>query len=148
MEEQYSDEPEETQGEPIEIYSKWAIRIFSLFMTPIFGGVLLIISIRKAGFKEGTWSILFFSIAYTFFTTMLLGGLGLSGGVFPMLVYFGGGMILSDVYYKKYFPDDDYYPKPVWSAILVAITINVSAFLLLYYTGHLPPDMMKLLNKK
>ena len=149
MEDQYNEEPEEELEEgdekPVEIYSKWPIRIFSIFMTPIFGGVLLIINLRKAGYKEATWPVLAFSVIYTLFTSMLLGGMGL---ITQMIVSFTGGVILTDFFYKKYFPDDDYYPKPIWGALAVAIIINISAFIILYYTGHLPPDVMKALSKK
>lgn len=152
MEDQYNEEPqgdiEESQEEPVEIYSKWPIRLFSLFMSPIFGGVLLIINLRKAGYKQAIWPVLAFSVIYTFFTAMLLGGLGLTTGVTPMFVNFMGGVILSDYFYKKYFPDDDYYPKPIWGALAAAIIINISVFMVLYYTGHLPPEILKMLSKK
>ena len=148
MQNEFSEEPDESQGEHVEIYSKWAIRLFSLFMTPIFGGVLLIINLRKAGYKEGIGPVLAFSVLYTFIAPVILGTLGFTGRVTAIFVYFIGGFILSDSFYKKYFPDDDYYPKPVWGAVVVALLINVSFFCLAYYYGLLPPDMMKMLNKK
>lgn len=106
---------------------------------------MLIINLRKAGYKEATGAVLAFSIMYTLLTNMLLSGLGI---IVQMIVNFTGGVILTDSFYKKYFPDDDYYPKAIWGALAVAIIINLSGFMLLYYTGHLPPEVMKALSKK
>jgi Mg/Co/Ni transporter MgtE len=101
MENEYTEEPDENQDEQVEIYSKWPIRLFSLFFSPIFGGVLLIINLRKAGYKQAIASVLLFSIGYTFITAMLLSSLGITGGLIPIIFNLMGGMILSDYFYKK-----------------------------------------------
>jgi hypothetical protein len=148
MENEYTEEPDENQDEQVEIYSKWPIRLFSLFFSPIFGGVLLIINLRKAGYKQAIASVLLFSIGYTFITAMLLSSLGITGGLIPIIFNLMGGMILSDYFYKKYFPDEDYYPKPIWGALAVALVIYVAVFMAMYYSGNLPPEIMKMLPKK
>ncbi|QKJ31454.1 hypothetical protein HQ865_17330 [Mucilaginibacter mali] len=156
MEDQYTEpeeQPEDIQDEDeqegaVELYSKWPIRLFSLFFSPIFGGILLMINLRKVGYKQAGTRVLLFSIAYTFATAILLGGMGITGGIIPIVFNLMGGVILSDYYYKKYFPDDDYYPRPVWGALAVALLVYFSIFMAMYYSGTLPPEIIKVLNKK
>jgi len=68
MEEQYT-EPEEIQDDNhedgVEIYSKMAIRGFSIFFSTIFGGVLLFINLKNAGYKSAAYKVLAFAIGYT-----------------------------------------------------------------------------------
>ena len=148
MEEQYSQEPEESQDEQVELYSKWAIRLFSLFFSPIVGGVLLMINLAKAGYKQAAGIVLAFAVGYTFILASILGSLGIGAGLTPLLTNFMGGLILSDYFYAKYFPEDDYYPRPIWGALGAVLLMNLTLFLILYYTGNLPPDLLKMMPKK
>lgn len=139
MENEYPEEQEESQEEiqeeHVEIYSKWAILGFSIFFSTLIGGILLIINLRKAGYKQAVYTVLAFMIGYTLAGSILLGGVG---GNLSLVVNVIGGFILSGYFFPKYFPDNDYYPRPIWGALAISVLVSVTAVLILYYTGHLP----------
>lgn len=139
MENEYF-EPEENddgqQEEHVEIYSKMAIRGFSIFFSPLFGGALLYYNLKVAGYRSAALRALAFSILYTFAAMVV--GVSLGSNGILLALYMAGGFILSDYFFPKYFPDDDYYPKPVWGALGISLLIMLTLFLMLYYTGNLP----------
>lgn len=139
MENEYPEQPEESQDEiqdeHVEIYSKWAILGFSIFFSTLIGGILLMINLRKAGYKQAVYTVLVFMIGYTLAGSILLGGVG---GNLSLVVNVIGGFILSGYFFPKYFPDNDYYPRPIWGALAISVLVSVTAVLILYYTGHLP----------
>jgi hypothetical protein len=141
MESEYQ-EPEESQEEIIEedhveIYSKNAIRGFSIFFSPLFGGMLLYRNLRVAGYKSGARMVILFSILYTLISILIVSNFINSSGA-SLAINIIGAFILSDYFFPKYFPDDDYYPKPIWTALGISLLILLVLFLLLYYTGNLP----------
>lgn len=140
-------EPEENQEDAVEIYSKWAIWGFSI-LSPIFGGILLFINLKKAGFTRAAFTVLAFAIGYLFLEGIIFNGMNLGSGLTPLLINFLGGLMLTELFYKKYFPDDDYYPRPIWGALAVIIIIYIGMFYTLYHAGKLPPEIMKMLSKK
>jgi hypothetical protein len=140
-----TEEPEGSQDEQVEIYSKRAIRGFSIFFSTIFGGVLLFINLRKAGYKQEANTVLAFAIGYTFLSSFLVGIIGATS-ITSLLFNLAGGMILSDYFFPKYFPEDDYYPKPIWGALGVSLIISISLFSILYFNGQLP-EVTKMLSK-
>ena len=141
MENEY-EEPEENQeeiieGEHVEIYSKMAIRGFSIFFSPLFGGVLLFRNLKVAGYNSGARRVMVFSILYTLASIIIVSNFINSSAV-SLVINIVGAFILSDYFFPKYFPDNDYYPKPIWSALGISLLILLVLFLLLYYTGNLP----------
>lgn len=139
MENEYM-EPEENQNEQaeehVEIYSKMAIRGFSVFFSPLFGGVLLYYNLKVAGYKLAAVGVLAFSIAYTFVAMMI--GVSINSNGILLGLYVAGAFLLSDYFFPKYFPDDDYYPKPIWGALGISILIVVALVTMLYYSGNMP----------
>lgn len=143
MDFQDTDEQQPEQQE-IAIYSKWAILGFSIFFSPLFGGILLMVNLRSVGFKRQGTSILLFSVAYQFVAAALIGSvMKLPANVNSMillqnpqfLIYslvaqiIGGG-ILAEYFYKKYFPADHYKHRSVWRplAVILIITLTISLF--------------------
>lgn len=140
MENQYI-EPEENQAERnddhVEIYSKMAIRGFSIFFSTLFGGVLLYRNLRVAGYKSGAGIVLLFSVLYTLASIIIFSNF-IGSSAASIAINIVGGFILSDYFFPKYFPDNDYYPKPIWTALGISILICVTLVMILYYTGNLP----------
>lgn len=147
MEDQYT-EPEEKfdengedpeQDDAVEIYSKNAIRGFSIFFSTIFGGALLYQNLKNAGYKKASYTVLGFSVAYTLLTIILSNFIPRTpGSPFALVCNLIGGLILSEYFFPKYFPENDYYPKPIWNALGISILICVILFTFIYYTGGLP----------
>jgi hypothetical protein len=141
MEEQYT-EPEEKQEDNqeagVEIYSKMAIRGFSIFFSTIFGGVLLFINLKNAGYKSAAYKVLAFAFGYTLVAAIIFSNIkaaGSGGSIFFNLI---GGVILADYFFPKYFPEQDYYPRPIWGALGISLIICLSIVLVMYYSGNMP----------
>ena len=129
---------QQNDGQGIAIYSKWAIAGFSVFFSPLFGGILLMLNLRSIGLKkEGTF-VLLFTIGYLF-----LAGIVMSSFIKPeqlhsisdlvknsqLLIYSKipdviGAAILTEYFFKKYFPVDNYGRKSIWIPLLIIILIN------------------------
>ncbi|AYL94984.1 hypothetical protein [Mucilaginibacter celer] len=150
MEFDNNDEQKYSDDDYVDIYSRRAIFWFSTIFNVIFGGVLLSINLRLAGFKRAASQILFFSVFYEFAASFAVRALNIkidpaaikaaqSGAILTpeqiqgpltllgvvLVLHATGGLILSRYFFKKYFPDDDYYAKPVLSAIFFAIMITL-----------------------
>jgi len=145
MQNENEDEQQYGAGE-IEIYSKNAILGFSLFFSPIFGGALLMINLRAIGNKAAGYLVLFFSIAYAFFISYLIMYINSRIRISMMLLLgesavcnIVGGLILTQYYYRRYFPEEDYYPRSVVKPLMVAfILILLNMFLLRGGMGIIP----------
>lgn len=138
--------PEQQDDNYVEIYSKRAILGFSIFPTPIFGGVLLMINLNAAGYKKAVYHVLIFSISYFFIANLLASEVLLAckinlssykiGQMLPtkeliivgaLTIFFNtvGGLILTQHFFKKYFPDNDYYPKSIATPVIVIALIVI-----------------------
>jgi hypothetical protein len=137
--------PEEQDGDYVEIYSRRAIFWFSVIPFPLFGGILLTINLRAAGYKKAVYPVLIFSLLFTLGTEYLISWLMLFYKIviptnyrmdnIPLnekLIFLSltsillnviGGGILALYFSKKYFPDKDYYPKSVTVPLLIAILL-------------------------
>jgi len=137
-EEQLDQQPDENSDEAVDIYSRRAILGFCIFFSTVFGGALLYRNLRNVGLKQAANTVLLFSIAYTLGSMLLVNSVR-TFAFAPLFFNVGGGLILTNYYFPKYFPDDDYYPKPIWKPLTISLLICVVLVGLLYYTGQLPP---------
>ena len=142
--------PEQQGDDYVEIYSKSAILGFSIFPTPIFGGGVLMMNLNAAGYKKAIYSVLIFLLIYFFAVNIVTSEILLafkidvtkinlavpSKSLIPiyglsLLFNIIGGLILTQYFFKKYFPDNDYYPKSIASPVLVIVAIMVLGRLLM-----------------
>jgi len=149
MEFDENDVPEEQVGEHVEIYSKRAIFWFFLLAGPIFGAVLLMQNLKEVGYKKAIYWVLTFTILFDVIINLLqvniirfynidmlayrenLFNYKAGSPVFDekififsvvtLLVKIAGGLFLSQYIFKKYFPDQDYYPRSITTALLGTI---------------------------
>jgi len=150
MDNQYTEEPEEIQENPedaVDIYSRRAVLGFSIFFSTLFGGVLLMINLWQVGYKKAAWVILAFSLGYTLLTSMIVRSMGIQNNFAAIGFNLLGGVILINYFFPKYFPDEDYYPRPIWNALAVTILVFIGLGMLMYYTGNWP-ELTKALAKK
>lgn len=141
MEFEENNAPEEQGGEYIEIYSKRAIFWFSVLASPIFGGVLLAYNLRAAGYKKALYIVSAFTILFTAissfaiyqYITVYKVNLNVdfsNPNVDPHflilnLISLGlkliCGFIFIQYFFPKYFPEDDYYPKSIFTALFATV---------------------------
>jgi hypothetical protein len=143
--------PEEQEEDSVEIYSKRAIFWFSV-LSPLFGGALLLLNLKAAGYKKALYTVAIFTLLYYFLSNILLAAyvgyykIDLQAYQAKILAYKGndlsiidgrvvllmvgaiganvlGGLILSRYFFRRYFPENDYYPKSILSPLFVTIVI-------------------------
>jgi hypothetical protein len=144
---------EEQEEEYVDIYSKRAIFIFSIFSN-IYGGVLLIINLWNAGYKRAISQVLLFLAGFYYLSLLAVKYSGIkidlevvkkaSTGVptfaqiLPLLQITGlslglnliAALVLTQYFFKKYFPDDDYYARPIWRPLIIYILLALFSRLL------------------
>jgi hypothetical protein len=137
--------PEEQDDDYVEIYSKSAIWWFSLF-SPLFGSILLMMNLWAAGFKSIMYRVVVFLFLFAavsnILITKLLPGfkIGPNPDIEKLLILLGinlglnilAALVLTFYFFKRYFPDDDYYPKSVQTPVLILLSITLFSMLIGY----------------
>ena len=124
---------DETLENDVKIYSKKAIWGFSLFFAPIFGGFLLrqnLIDIKK---KKEANIVLLYSIGFTVLTILIVSSKENITSSLTYLLNMIWGAILSEYFYIKYFPNENYKYKKIWKALLISIIITIPFVLAMIY---------------
>ena len=115
-----------SNNEKVRIYSIKAIRGFSVFFTTIFGGVLLMQNLLNIQKKKEAYTALFISIVITIVSIIILNQLPNVNSSFTFALNFAGSFILTELYQKKYFPDETQYEiKKIWKALAISILITI-----------------------
>ncbi|MGN8070293.1 hypothetical protein [Mucilaginibacter sp. SG564] len=145
------DKIEETGGDYVEIYSRRAIFWFAVF-SPLYAGILLIINLWVAGYKWVISQVILFLLLGNVLLLFIVKALNIkpdleafrkfaSGGtpvtsfsqimpifqLFCITLFFNilAGIVLTRYFFKKYFPDDDYYPRSVLWPVLIYILLTL-----------------------
>jgi len=139
---------QEIEGQPdkqeIAIYPKWAIVLFTILASPIVGGILLVINLRAAGYKREGTRVILFVIAYLFVAAMVIASVMKLPAkvdimalmkdtqylIYNLVAYIICGGILTEYFFKKYFPGDNYKYKSVWRPLAVILIISLFLSLL------------------
>ena len=119
-----ADEFEKTEN--LKIYSKKAIWGFSVFFSAIFGAVLLMQNLRDVGRKKEANQILIYSIIYTIITIIIINAFDKQNTSMNLIFNMAGGGILSEYYFKNYFPNDEKLEKKkIWKPLIISILITI-----------------------
>lgn len=119
-----------------ELYSKIAIRGFSILFSTIFGGVLLMQNLLKTGKKKQAWFVLAGSTAYTVVCILVFNYIETINSSLTMVSNIAGGVILSDVILNAYIPDAKNYPKKkIWKPLIVSIIICIPFLIAIILTA-------------
>ncbi|OWP61950.1 hypothetical protein CDA63_16755 [Hymenobacter amundsenii] len=123
------------QDNAFEIYSKKAIWGFSIFFAPIFGGVSLRQNLIDDNRKKEANIVLLVSIVFTVLTILIVNSVESKTNSLTYLLNMGWGAILSEYFFKKYFPNDNHEYKNIWKALLISIAIIIPFILAIIYTA-------------
>jgi hypothetical protein len=153
---------QELEEDAVEIYSRRAAFWFFFLLGPLFGGALLMINLKEAGYRKAINSILIYIISFDVITEILsrvyihLYKVDIFGYqqkikaynpnpnedpftalskivdpkitllmVLTLALRIGGAFVLTQYFFRKYFPDNDYYPKPIFTTLLISILVWV-----------------------
>lgn len=109
-----------------KIYSKKAVMGFSLFFTSIFGGVLLMQNLKEAGKKKEANTVLLVSTLYTALCIYIVNIPEETNTSLTYVCNIVGGIILTEIFYKKHFADEkSCEKKKIWKPLIISILITL-----------------------
>jgi len=141
--EMHETEDQQNEGPGIAIYSRWAIAGFSIFFSPLIGGILLMLNLRSVGLKKEGTGILLLTIAYQIIAGVVLGSFvkvphiqtisDLAANrqflIYSKISDIIGAGILAEYFFRRYFPGDKYERKgvlrPLFTVILILISLSI-----------------------
>lgn len=112
------------------LYSKGAIRAFSILFSTIFGAVLLSFNTNDTKSK---WIVIGSGIIYTTLTIIIVNFIP-SNTIWVFLLNTAGGMGLTSNFWDKYVGKEvKYRAKPIWKPLLISIAVTIPFLLALIY---------------
>jgi len=121
-----------------KIYSKKAILGFSIFLSTLFGGVLLFQNLLDINKKKEAYLVLGLSILITIFTIFIVNIPEEPKSSLSYICGMAGGILLSYFFVPKYFPDEERYPKKaLWKPLIIGAIIVVILVALMIYSASL-----------
>jgi hypothetical protein len=109
-----------------EIYSKRAIYTFSFLFSTVFGGILLMQNLRDIDKKKEANVVLIVSLLITALTILLVTVFEVQNSSVTLLCNIGGAALLSEYFFKKYFPREEDYPKKkIWKPLVIGLAITI-----------------------
>ena len=106
------------------IYSKRVIYVFSVLFSSIFGGVLLMQNLKDIGKRKEANIVLLVSVLLAVATIVIANVI--KGRAVALVCNIGSAALLTEYFYKKYFPDDtDYDKKKIWKPLIIGIAISL-----------------------
>jgi hypothetical protein len=118
-----------------KIYSRKAILGFSLFFSAIFGAVLLMQNLKDIGKKKEANIILLLSVIYTAITIYIVNIPEKPNSSLTFICNIVGGVILTEYFYKKSFPNDlAIEKKKIWKPLIISILITIPLVLAMIYS--------------
>ncbi len=123
--------------EKTPIYSKWTVLGFCVLFSPIFGGFLLRQNLVDKGETKIGNLLLLVSLLFASFTAYL-GTTDLRGPGTTFMANFLEGALLVEFVFRKYFLDEDSYPKKSLRKPLIVSLMVVSIMMLLIILTGVP----------
>lgn len=140
-----------SEDDYVDIYSKRAIFWFAVF-SPLYAGILLIINLWVAGYKWVISQVILFLLFSYLLLSFTIRALNIKPDLETLRKFASGsatvtsfsqimpffqlfcltlifnilaGIFLTRYFFKKYFPDNDYYPKSVLWPVLIYILLTL-----------------------
>jgi hypothetical protein len=109
-----------------QIYSKRTIWGFSVLMTPLFGGVMLMHDLNNVGKKKAAYLSLLTSILFTATACAVMKVLKEPSSGWMYAINIVGGYVLAEIYHKMGFPPSKYSKhRDIWKPLLIAIGLFI-----------------------
>ena len=120
-----------------KIYSSKAILGFSVFMSSLFGGILLYINLRNLKKNKEANIVLVISIILTLLTYFVMSIPENPKSSLAYLCGFIGGGILSYFLFPKYIPNEEDFPKKqIWKPLIIAVLIVIVLVSLIIFSNE------------
>ena len=122
---------------PPILFSKRAIRGFTIFFSTLFGVVLLMHNLKKMNKRKARMEVLFFGIFYTFFTMILLSYLPTT--LFITLLFNGiGYVVLTEYFWNKSLGKNvEYQKEQITKPVIISLSIVAFIIYIQFSSGVL-----------
>ena len=124
-----------TAGGGIAIYSKRAVWGFSIFFTPLVGGMLLMQNLRQAGKKRDSYLALALGAVLTAATAYVVNIPDKPRSGLTNICNLIGGAILSEVLFRRYFREGEYAKKTIRKPLIIAVLASIPFLLASIYAA-------------
>lgn len=132
-------EKEESEKPLPILFSQTAILGFTLFFSPITGGILMALNIKRLQ-RKGILQVLVFSLVYSLFQGYVSLQLP-PGSIIPILLNVAGGLILSEFLWNNFIGKRFLYQK---RNILIPLLIVIAIFAPLAWYMYQNPELLNL----
>jgi hypothetical protein len=134
---------EQTESEDIlenvvkpAIYSRGSIWGFSIFFTPLFGGIMLMQNLKDTDKKKEANLVLIVSILMTVLAVLLVTVFDIQNRSVSLVFNIACAGVLTEYFYKKYFPNEgDYEKKKIWKPLIIGVLI-IAIFVILIFVAQ------------
>lgn len=113
------------------LYSKGAIRVFSLVFSTVFGAALLSSNVKN---NKRKWLVMGFGVLYTALTIVIVNSIP-SNTFWVILLNTAGGLGLTSTFWDKFVgKETKYRSKPIWKPLIISIAITIPFILAIIYS--------------
>jgi len=135
---------EEAQAVKPDLYSQTVILAFTIFFSPLFGGIMLAMNVWKVN-KKAVWQVILFSVVFTAFAGYLSYYILAPGSFAAILIRIGGALVLSELLWNHLIGKGVAYNKrKIIVPLIIALLITVP---IVYYLYQNPELIEQFTNK-
>jgi hypothetical protein len=134
---------EEAPKGPIPVlFSQTAILAFTIFFSPLFGGILLALNIKTVK-KPGMWQVVSLSLLFTMVSGLVTYYILPPGSFFAILIPIVFALLMSELIWTRFIVKKvEYERKSILIPLLVALLITIP---IIYYV-YTNPELMEFTN--
>ncbi len=137
-----NEQPEEVKVVLPVLYSQTVILAFTIFFSPLFGGIMLAMNVWKLN-KKAVWQVILFSVVFTAFAGYLSYYILPPGSFAAILIRIAGALILSELLWNQLIGKGVKYDKrKITIPLIIALLITIPVIYYLYQ--H--PELIQLPN--
>ncbi len=138
-----NDPPEEAKVVLPTLYSQTVILAFTIFFSPLFGGIMLAMNVWRVN-KKAVWQVILFSLVFTTFAGYITYYILPPGSFAAILIRIGGALILSELLWNHLIGKGYKYDKrKIIIPLIIALLITIPIIYYLYQ--H--PELIQLPTK-
>ena len=128
---------EEVEAVKPDLYSQTVILAFTIFFSPLFGGIMLAMNVWKVN-KKAVWQVILFSVVFTAFAGYLSYYVLAPGSFAAILIRIGGALVLSELLWNHLIGKGVAYNKrKIIIPLVIALLITVPIVYYLYQNPEL-----------
>ncbi len=119
-------------------YSQTVILAFTIFFSPLFGGIMLAMNVWKVN-KKSVWQVIVFSVVFTAFSGYVSYYMA-PGSFVAILIPISGALILSELLWNRFIGKGVAYDKrKITIPLIIALLITLP---IVYYV-YMHPELME-----